>query len=196
MTARKPPASPRGLPSSSSRSASGGCRSASVAVTSARSVRNWSFVARTPRNAPSPVSVSVSQPGSTLARTSTSAKASQIRARGTRTTTVSSASALIRDDQSGAGRGRRGGRPLDRCEERLSYRQAVRERAHVVDVGGDTGPSGPQAGHRQRTFRVDRRRDPGTFIPETQAAQEEIRRLEPVGEDERVGGKRDIADLD
>src|SRR4029079_1655948 len=171
-------------------SASGGCRSASVAVTSDRSVRNWSFVARTPRNAPSPVSVSVSQPGSTLARTSASAKASQIRARGTRTTTVSSASALIGDDQSGAGRsrragrGRRGGRPLDRCEERLSYRQAVRERAHVVDVGGDTGPSGPQAGHRQRTFRVDRGRDPGTFIPETQAAQEEVRRLEPVGEDE------------
>ena len=120
----------------------------------------------------------------------------------TRTTTVSSASALIGDDQSGAGRsrragrGRRGGRPLDRCEERLSYRQAVRERAHVVDVGCDTGPSGPQAGHRQRAIRVDGRRDPGTFIPETQAAQEEVRRLEPVGEDERVGGMPDIADLD
>ncbi len=77
----------------------------------------------------------------------------------------------------------------------MSYRQAVRERAHVVDVGCDTGPSGPQAGHRQRAIRVDGRRDPGTFIPETQAAQEEVRRLEPVGEDERVGGMPGTAEL-
>ena len=66
----------------------------------------------------------------------------------------------------------------------------------MVDIGHDTRPGRPQpSAAATRPIASTGAGTPGPFIAEAQPAQEEGRGLEPVGEDEGVGGMPRAVDL-